>query len=1098
MALEKMFLLPPLKGLNLYDNPFTMPPDFAVELQNFMPPTTTFLVRPAREIITTFNGQVRGMFSYQTGVTIDYGEHWYNSTIRYGAADELLLKVVGTNGKATFLKLEGHSQDLKLIGNLGNADYDDDFALFKHTLFFTSGQQGSTMNLYNQPYGLAGYTLTIGEEGQTEISNMQNLVLFKNFLFLSSASELNLYYIESQYADSLDPINSTFWKSVENIFSSHNGKSYKLDGIFQKGGSIIKLTTMARSGSDTISSYLAVITDKGEVALFDGTDPSDDTKWNIIGRFEISPPLNKFCFVDMEGDLIVATKNGLVSLRRVCFGQTTQISENLEYKILSLFTQYMFKIPQMSDFIGLYYYARNRLLIFNVPTDLPMPFNFIVISYIFNKNKSLIFPIEASDGRIPVTTKNRMVDFINSFIVPNCLDYTLTIELNGDYNNNAIILNVSSIVTEDKETQINNCVTTLDFYIKIEGKQTSFFSTTFTISNIDNFFSLAVAVVEDWKWDAGLAKETSDGTIYSFSFPQNDGEYVVTNIMSQTSVFYTRQSMTTLASVTPGEDLSDYRSLNIVDFLYFNKKVFTPQEFYGLPNYVPNVFETISVHEYWDKTPFGVSVPVIDALFGYGHAASYICMYMTAITYGWCPTKENDPLQGMSFTLNASFWINDNEYKITITPGMWTDAYEEGPGPTQPNGRHVIFQIGITMDNPNDASKPIRQVINWKNLSYSNEGIIGSVNTLDNGILVSIWENRYMSVEVQTENIPQFITWRKTDKVKFTYDPANITWSSPMEQWDQNIKQSLLEHVWPMWGNGWKEWMGASAAGMILSLSETDEMPRGISKVKKRISQTNVGAAASYQQNIDLKSIPLFDNIDICCDYASTQYVFDSHFGTWSTFKDVNLSKGVEHQSDFYFVVPNDVKFTQSGYVTTSSSLCKFNSDQFGDMQYDLDNPAVFKYNPIEVKYKTVPTFDLGKPVKKILKRLKVFGNPSAFYQPGTYPDNPYPLQFTPWSDFKTGQPVDFIHAFDSDPISTKILKRHFAGKRSVHELSFGEKQKFWKLYKAENDMIIQVNLPLIANPGSRFGLEMSMDIKEAYVNIYGFEIFFEAGQQIL
>ena len=265
-------------------------------------------------------------------------------------------------------------------------------------------------------------------------------------------------------------------------------------------------------------------------------------------------------------------------------------------------------------------------------------------------------------------------------------------------------------------------------------------------------------------------------------------------------------------------------------------------------------------------------------------------------------------------------------------------------------------------------------------------------------------------------------------------------------------------------------------------------------KEVKDWNDDEIAASETAITNVNLEQIALFHNINIVCNYRSTQYVFDSHFGTWSSFKDINMIKGHEHAPDFYFVIPKDIKYDGSTgkYVYTSSHLCTFNSDQFGD--YDPNN--VDSLNPINVSYKTVPTSDLGIPNKKILKRMNVFGNPSAFWQTHNPYDTDYPLKFTMFSDFKAGIPIRFIHVYDSS-IEQIVLKKYFKG-RTLRSLGVAEAKNFWKYYQSENDMISKINIPIIAQVGSRIGLQMDMKTRGAYINIYGFEVFFDVAKSII
>jgi hypothetical protein len=201
------------------------------------------------------------------------------------------------------------------------------------------------------------------------------------------------------------------------------------------------------------------------------------------------------------------------------------------------------------------------------------------------------------------------------------------------------------------------------------------------------------------------------------------------------------------------------------------------------------------------------------------------------------------------------------------------------------------------------------------------------------------------------------------------------------------------------------------------------------------------------------------------------------------------MIRGIEHQNDFYFAVPNDITYSESNenFTYTSSTLYKFDPQAIGD-EHGNQKFA------IKCFYKTVPTFDFGQPNKKIFKRLKIFGTPSVFYQPNK---GTYPLLVTPFSDFKEGKKSFFIHSFDKDSVTQKVLKKHFRSK-SFRELTTIDKEKFWKAYKEENDMVTQISMPIIANAGTRFGLEIEMVMNEAYMDIFGFDVYFELTNQIL
>jgi hypothetical protein len=251
-----------------------------------------------------------------------------------------------------------------------------------------------------------------------------------------------------------------------------------------------------------------------------------------------------------------------------------------------------------------------------------------------------------------------------------------------------------------------------------------------------------------------------------------------------------------------------------------------------------------------------------------------------------------------------------------------------------------------------------------------------------------------------------------------------------------------------------------------------------------------------YYTNYDFGRVPLISEIELLADFKSTQYVFDSHFGTWSSFTGINMMRGKEHMNDFFFTVPEGVTFDSDGnFKPLRTALCRFNPDKLGDD----DVRWVGSVLPIQTRFETAPTFDLGKPVKKIFKRIKIFGTRSAFYQSRIY-DSQNAFAITPTSDFKEGQIIKFAHTFDrGQNLLSIVLRKHFGTKvRSYKELSLGEQMEFWKLYAAEATSLMSVSMPLIAQVGVRLGIKVESDNIEPYGQLLGFEIFYEATTQML
>ncbi len=89
-----------------------------------------------------------------------------------------------------------------------------------------------------------------------------------------------------------------------------------LGGIFQMGGSLLfgaswSLDAGAQGG---LSEQCIFVTTEGEVAVFQGANPSDANDWSKVGVYRIGRPLGKKAWIRDGGDLIIATSIGYVRL----------------------------------------------------------------------------------------------------------------------------------------------------------------------------------------------------------------------------------------------------------------------------------------------------------------------------------------------------------------------------------------------------------------------------------------------------------------------------------------------------------------------------------------------------------------------------------------------------------------------------------------------------------------------------------------------------------------------------------------------------------------------------------------------------------------
>ena len=90
--------------------------------------------------------------------------------------------------------------------------------------------------------------------------------------------------------------------------------SVSLAGTFQKGGSILFGASWSTDSGSGLDDRCVIVSDQGEVAVFQGRDPSSASNWSVVGVYEIGRPLGKNAFFNAGGDLVIATELGLVPL----------------------------------------------------------------------------------------------------------------------------------------------------------------------------------------------------------------------------------------------------------------------------------------------------------------------------------------------------------------------------------------------------------------------------------------------------------------------------------------------------------------------------------------------------------------------------------------------------------------------------------------------------------------------------------------------------------------------------------------------------------------------------------------------------------------
>lgn len=174
-------------------------------------------------------------------------------------------------------------------------------ARWQHVNIATSGGQflwccngADSPRYYN---GTAWATATATGITATDIANC---AVFKERLWVCLKDKLSPAYFE------VDTIQGT-------------AASFDLVGVFKKGGYLQAIGTWTLDGGNGPDDTIAFITSRGEVAVYQGIDPSSSTeglRFDLKGVYEVGAPIGRRCLSKVGGDLAILSIDGVAPLSK--------------------------------------------------------------------------------------------------------------------------------------------------------------------------------------------------------------------------------------------------------------------------------------------------------------------------------------------------------------------------------------------------------------------------------------------------------------------------------------------------------------------------------------------------------------------------------------------------------------------------------------------------------------------------------------------------------------------------------------------------------------------------------------------------------------
>jgi hypothetical protein len=298
-------LTAPVGGWNARDSIDGMAPEDAVYLENWFPATSYVMMRYGYSRWSTgYPGQVETVMNYSGGSAnklfgISSGSI-YDATAggAVGAADVTGL----TNSRWEYVNNATASGTY--IQCVNGADK---MAFYDGSAWHRDGD--------GSPYDISNVNTT----------DISNINIHKFRVWMVEKNTLNAWYL------STGAIGGAATK-------------FTLAGTSQMGGYLVAMYTWTIDAGYGVDDLAVFITSRGEVIVYRGTDPSDATKWALVGIFRIGTPIGKRCCVKFAGDLLIICQDGVFPMSGALQSSRTNprvaITDKIQYAVSTAISSY--------------------------------------------------------------------------------------------------------------------------------------------------------------------------------------------------------------------------------------------------------------------------------------------------------------------------------------------------------------------------------------------------------------------------------------------------------------------------------------------------------------------------------------------------------------------------------------------------------------------------------------------------------------------------------------------------------------------------------------------------------------------------------------
>ncbi|QAX31313.1 hypothetical protein [Leisingera sp. NJS204] len=250
----------------------------AVVLENFWPTATGIEPRGGSKLRCSIAGPVRSLFEYRAGFADTY----------FAADDTAIYEFSSAtlDGTALSASVSGQSS-----GDYSTLEMQTDGGSFlsvvngRDLLQIYDGSTWQQVTGASTPFAITGI----------DTDRISHIWAYRNRQFMVEGGTMHAWYLG---------VNSVAGAAAK----------LPLAGLFKKGGALLFGATWSSDSGDGMDDRCVFATDQGEFAVFQGADPGNVNDWGLVGVFDLGEPLGRRAVLTVGGDLIVATRAGLIPI----------------------------------------------------------------------------------------------------------------------------------------------------------------------------------------------------------------------------------------------------------------------------------------------------------------------------------------------------------------------------------------------------------------------------------------------------------------------------------------------------------------------------------------------------------------------------------------------------------------------------------------------------------------------------------------------------------------------------------------------------------------------------------------------------------------